>query len=225
MSTKKEKKYHFIYKTTNILTGRYYFGMHSTNDLDDGYLGSGKRLRYSIRKYGKENHKQEILEFANSQNELIQREREIVNLNEVAKKECLNMMVGGQGGFGWKHLTMEQRLLAAKKTNEKIKMLSETDLEWNKKRSENIRNARIKEYESGEREKKYFYDWTGRKHTIETKKLMSESHIGKHIGSKNSQYGTCWITKDGKNKKIKKEEINKYLNKGWFKGWFKGRKI
>ena len=40
---RKEKQYHFIYKTTNIITERYYYGMHSTDNLEDGYLGSGKR--------------------------------------------------------------------------------------------------------------------------------------------------------------------------------------
>lgn len=29
--------------------------MHSTDNLDDGYVGSGKRLWNSIKKHGKEN--------------------------------------------------------------------------------------------------------------------------------------------------------------------------
>ena len=37
-------------------------------------------------------------------------------------------------------------------------------------------------------------------------------------GNSNSQYGTCWITKDGINKKIKKEELETYLNEKWVKG-------
>ena len=53
--SKNKIKYHFLYKTTNLINNKYYYGMHSTYKLDDGYLGSGKRLRYSIRKYGKEN--------------------------------------------------------------------------------------------------------------------------------------------------------------------------
>ena len=63
------KKYHFIYKTMNLLSGRYYIGMHSTDELNDGYLGSGTLLRRSINKHGKENHSIEILEFLNSREE------------------------------------------------------------------------------------------------------------------------------------------------------------
>ena len=96
---RKEKKYHFIYKTTNLLNGKYYIGMHSTDNLNDGYMGSGKRLRYSVNKYGKENHKVEVLEFFDDRKQLAAREKEIVNLNEIAKEECLNLCVGGQGGF------------------------------------------------------------------------------------------------------------------------------
>jgi hypothetical protein len=48
----KSKKFHFIYKTTNLLNNKFYIGMHSTSNLKDGYLGSGTHLRYAIRKYG-----------------------------------------------------------------------------------------------------------------------------------------------------------------------------
>jgi hypothetical protein len=47
---------------------------------------------------------------------------------------------------------------------------------------------------------------------------MCESHKGKHDGNKNSQYGTCWITKNDENKKIKKEELNSFIIEGWIKG-------
>jgi len=59
---------------------------------------------------------------------------------------------------------------------------------------------------------------TGKNHSIETIELMSESHKGKHNGNKNSQYDTCWITKEGEHKKIKKEYINSFIEQGWIKG-------
>lgn len=35
---------HFIYQTTNLIDGKWYRGKHSTKNVDDGYLGSGKLL-------------------------------------------------------------------------------------------------------------------------------------------------------------------------------------
>lgn len=55
----------------------------------------------------------------------------------------------------------------------------------------------------------------GKKHTIETKKMMSIAKKGMGLGDKNSQFGTCWITDGINNKKIKKGNI---IPDGWKKG-------
>jgi len=214
---RKEKRFHFIYKTTNILTGRYYYGMHSTDDLDDGYLGSGKQLRYSMRKYGEKNHRRDILEFCKDRKELIQKERKIVDLSEIAKKDCMNLVIGGEGGNGW-NLSIEQRRLAAAQCHKRIKILEKTNSDWVKKRNKNIGDAKRREYESGKRKRIFPYDWNGKHHKEETKKLIGLKNSINHTGEKNSQYGTCWIHNENKNMKIKKEQINDYINLGWIKG-------
>lgn len=211
---RKEKKYHFIYKTTNLLSGKYYIGMHSTDNIEDGYLGSGKRLRYSINKYGVENHKREIIEFVDSRKELIKREKEIVNLNEIAKEDCMNLMVGGKGGFISEEQQRQRSIFAGKAFGEKLK----NDYEFRVRYKKSHLNGLKKSYEKGLREIKYFYNWSGKKHKEESKQKISESKKGKGIGVLNSQFGTCWITKDGINKKIKKEEINTFIQQGWVKG-------
>ncbi len=74
-----KKKYNFIYKTTNIINEKFYIGIHSTNDLEDGYLGSGLLLNRSIAKHGEENHKIERLEFFKTRKKAFEKEVEIVN--------------------------------------------------------------------------------------------------------------------------------------------------
>jgi hypothetical protein len=207
---RKEKKYHFIYKTTNILTNRYYIGMHSTDNLNDGYLGSGKRLRYSINKYGKENHIVEIIEFCISREQLKNREKEIVNLNEIAKNECLNLVVGGEGGRGFTNV--EQKLNAIK-SNQKQKWLMENDKEWASNRLEQLKkngsNVFTKLWEAGKLKP---LDWTGKKHKEESKKKIGEANSLKQKGEGNSQFGTCWVTNGIENKKVKKTDK---LSEGW----------
>jgi hypothetical protein len=209
---RKKPNIHYIYKTTCNVTGRWYIGMHSTSNLEDGYMGSGTVLRRSIRKYGVENHTREILEFLPTREELVLREREIVNKELVYDTMCMNLKEGGYGGF-----SSEEQKLNAIKSNKKQKLLRE-DPEWVARKANRMSVTNKKQYEEGKREKKYFHDWNGKNHSEESKKLMSENKKGTGVGESNSQYGTCWITKDGSNKKIKKEDLETYLNEGWVKG-------
>src|SRR5574343_1086439 len=101
-------KFHFIYRTTNLLNGRYYVGLHSTNDVYDNYIGSGTRLWNEVNKYGLENFKREIVEYLPSRQELKERERSLVNEDKMKDPLCLNLKFGGEGG--WDHITYEQQL-------------------------------------------------------------------------------------------------------------------
>ena len=80
-----QRKFHLIYRTTCHLTNRFYVGMHSTDNLDDGYLGSGKIFRRSLKKHGVENHFREIIEMVDSREVLRIREAEIVNAELLSK--------------------------------------------------------------------------------------------------------------------------------------------
>jgi hypothetical protein len=73
-----QRKYHYIYRIDRD-DGRYYIGMHSTDDLDDGYFGSGSLLSKSIKKYGVEKHVKHILEYLPSRESLRIREKILVD--------------------------------------------------------------------------------------------------------------------------------------------------
>jgi hypothetical protein len=91
-------QYHYIYKNTCKITGKFYVGLHSTNNLNDGYYGSGKILIKSVKKYGINNHIIEILEFLPSRVELSIRESEIVNSDFLKDPMCMNIKIGGFAG-------------------------------------------------------------------------------------------------------------------------------
>ena len=211
---RKQKTIHYLYKTTCIITGRWYIGMHSTSNLDDGYMGSGKRLRYSRRKYGIDNHKKEIIEFFDTKELLVEAEKTAITPEMLLDDMCMNLAEGGTGGHGAKFLTKEQLSKGGKNAIDKIHHTQwVTNGEKNRKR---LAAFNTKNWKNPKHKKKILenLDWTGKQHTQDTKKLMSEK-AKERTGEKNSQYGTCWITKDGLNKKIKKEELKKYLKQKW----------
>jgi len=202
---RKQKKYHYIYKTTNIITNRYYIGMHSTNDIEDGYMGSGKRLWYSINKYGKENHKIKILEYLPNRKDLSEREKELVNEDILQDKMCMNLIVGGTGGIFSEEHHEKMKKGASKWLKEKWK-----EQEYRNKTIKMISENTKKTHKKGKLKYDNFKD---KCHTEETKNKMSKSSKGIGCGKENSQYGTCWITNGEQNKKVKKDNLT--LKNGW----------
>lgn len=65
----KTYKYNYFYKITNNLNGHYYYGIHSTDDLDDGYMGSGTILHQAYNSDGIENFSKEIIKFFDTREE------------------------------------------------------------------------------------------------------------------------------------------------------------
>jgi len=88
---------HIVYETTNKVNGKKYIGKHSTDNLDDGYLGSGKLLLRSINKYGVENFERVILKEFNTEQEAYEYECDLVTLTIVDDQEYYNLMTGGSG--------------------------------------------------------------------------------------------------------------------------------
>ena len=84
-----------IYKTTNLITGKFYIGKDKYNNED--YIGSGKILKNAIYKYGRENFKKEIIEICNTYEDLNEREIFWIDFTN-ATEDGYNIATGGDGG-------------------------------------------------------------------------------------------------------------------------------
>ena len=200
-------KYHFIYKTTCLETNRFYIGMHSTSNLDDGYLGSGRRILISIAKYGRVKHSFEILEFLPNRTALKNREKELLNESLLKDPMCMNLQLGGGGGFINTEHQLKCSAAGGKSTNpEKSKKASEKLTQTNLRR---IREGSHKSW-------KQTYDWTGKSHHEETKKRIGLTNSANQKGERNSQFGTKWVIHPQYGAiKVKESDLNKYFDMGY----------
>jgi len=202
MKINKEYKYLFIYKTTNLINGKFYVGHDSKNDPE--YLGSGLYLERAIKKYGKENFKKEILEFCKTFDELVQREEFwIEQLKATDNNIAYNLSKKGNGGdtltyhpnrkeIGTKiskslkakniKMSDEQKELrrnykhtdeAKNQMSQKRKGLAKTDPEY----IEKLRQSNIEAYKNLDIRKKISNKLKGQKRTDEQKAKMKNNGL------------------------------------------------
>lgn len=93
--------YYLLYEITNLVNGKNYIGQHTTDDINDGYMGSGMAIMRAVKKYGKENFKKEILLYAKNEVALNFFERALVTPEFCALDTNYNLREGG--GHGGKH--------------------------------------------------------------------------------------------------------------------------
>lgn len=93
-----KRKFHYVYRIDRV-DGKYYIGIHSTDDLDDDYFGSGTYLSNSLRYHGREKHSKTILEFYPTRKLASDREREMITDEMRGDPMCMNIAPGGGGGF------------------------------------------------------------------------------------------------------------------------------
>lgn len=104
--TEKENlKYYYLYEIyidnpKSSLHGKYYYGMHITDNMDDGYMGSGKIIRFYINKYGIDGLRKTVIKYYDCQEALYEGERQLVDeKRKILKTNCINISEGGHGGF------------------------------------------------------------------------------------------------------------------------------
>ena len=147
---------YIIYETTNLVNQKKYRGAHSTENIDDGYLGSGKLLKKAIKKYGVENFKREILHEFDSLESMYEAENSLVDKVWIEREDNYNLKVGGEGG--WDYINKHN--------------LSNTK-EVNARRNESIKKAHANGKQDYTRLKTLRTGMTGYKHTEESRLRLS----------------------------------------------------
>ena len=172
-----QRKFHYLYKTICLVTGKWYVGIHSTDDMNDGYMGSGKRLWLSIKKYGKENHRLKILErdFADRKS-LCLREAEVINQDFLNDSLCMNIILGGEKAAGRSGPHSEETKRKMSKSHKLWHEQNDVSFETRKK----IGAAHRGKFVTPETGQKIAKILKGRVIPDDVKKKISEAGKGKH---------------------------------------------
>lgn len=179
---------HYIYKLVHT-NGKYYIGRHSTENLDDGYMGSGKWPRSIKNK--QELHK-EIIQFCDSAEILLVTEKSFL-LEHIGKPLCMNFNnnpVGFASGELNPAKSDNEKRRKSMQTGERNSMFGKTHTDgaklkmsegrkgkptWNKgltgiKTSDKGQVAWNKGIHTG------YQSFTGKRHTSESIAKMKEGH-------------------------------------------------
>lgn len=91
--------YGYIYKITNLINGKIYIGQHKydKSELDNSYIASGLVINESIKKYGLENFKRELIDTADTLEELNQKEKYYIKVFNSIAPNGYNLTEGGDG--------------------------------------------------------------------------------------------------------------------------------
>ena len=149
--------HYLIYKITNLVNGKMYIGKHKTDNIDDGYTGSGKILKYAIKKYGIECFRKDYLMFCEDEEEMNYMERVFVDQTWIDRADTYNLKLGGEGG-------------GAKGIHSGVSLSEE-------------HKAKISKANKGRNNPMYGRTSPnkGKKHTDETKRKMGERKLGHQV--------------------------------------------
>ena len=186
------KTYNYIYLIKNNINQKIYVGKHSTNNLDDGYMGSGKLIKKAIQKYGIENFSKEYLAFCDSEDTLNYLEKFYIKKYK-AKDVGYNLTDGGEG-LQNPNIEIRQKISASRKGKPRF---------LGKSHSNNTKQ-KMSESHKGEKNPNF-----GKPRSEETKRKISAAKKGKHNNNKgenNPFYG-----------KHHTEETKRKLREAWAK--------
>lgn len=112
--------YYTVYKVTNKINNMIYIGVHVTKNIKDNYIGSGTNIRKAIKEFGRHNFMKEILYVFDNKEDMLNKEKELVDDIFIARPDTYNIILGGST-----YLTTN--CLSVRDKHGKIFMVHQTD--------------------------------------------------------------------------------------------------
>lgn len=236
---------YYIYKitcTAGSLKDHYYIGQHKTDNLNDGYKGSGIKIKKYYKKYPND-YKKEILCFCVDEDDLNQKEDFYVGDLYKTDPLCLNLVSGGmhRSCSDETRKKISDANKGKQRTEEIRKKLS--DALTGKQHSEETRK-KMSDARKGENNPMYGKHFTeesrkkmsnaAKNRSEEIRKKISDAQKGKTVseetrkklsdavkGENNPSYGSKWMNNGQNQKFVKQDEVNLYFEKGYSFGRLK----
>lgn len=223
--------YGYIYETTNLVNGKKYIGQHK-GSYDCNYLGSGIALTRAIKKYRKENFVTRVIEYAQTREELNNKEKLFIKeCSAIVREDYYNIAHGGEGGDTF---TGANRIMVGHKHSEEWKNhisegnkgkrsgLKESEETRNKKQESHKGKIRVTKDNKGT----WIYP-----NELESYLANGYEQKGVSVNSGDSHYMRkqigmyCWVNDGTKDVRIKCQQLEEFLINGYIKGRvFKPRK-
>ena len=202
----------FNYIITNDVNNKQYVGAHSTNNINDNYMGSGLLIGRAKKKYGKENFTKEILCYTKTTKEAYENEVHLIKEYNTLVPNGYNISPTGGLGFVGQFseetkAKMREAVIGKPKSEEHKQNMKGPKSE---EHTENISKALIGKEFSKERIENMKQVRKGKTY-IEIYGEEKAREIIENISRK------IWVYNKiiDKEKRIEKEELQQYLNNSY----------
>ena len=198
-------KYHYFYKIVNNLNDKFYYGIHTTNNLYDNYKGSGKLLNFSYKVHGLEYFTKYVLMFFETRKDLLNYEKKIVTEELCNNEFCYNIVKGGNG--------QEVLHIGVRDINGNHVIITREEFANNPDKYKHHSAGRIV-INNGIKHKYIF--------PKDLDKYLSEGWVkgglSRNKNAKSHIKGCVWINNGIEQQRIAVSDLDKYLSEGWVKG-------